>query len=73
MNQQEDAYRKICSVLGYGNGLIEQEKQALSPVQRYLFSEAKRLITDIDALYFSGDVPIAYFKLLSDFDEKKII
>jgi type I restriction-modification system DNA methylase subunit len=72
MNQQEDAYRKICSVLGYGNGLIEQEKQALSPVQRYLFSEAKRLITDIDALYFSGDVPIAYFKLLSDFDEKKI-
>jgi len=73
MNQQENAYKKIRSVLGYDNGLIEQEKQAQSPVQRHLFSEAKRLITDIDALYFSGDVPIAYFKLLSDFDEKKII
>lgn len=73
MNQQENAYKKIRSVLGYDNGLIEQEKQALSPVQRHLFSEAKRLITDINALYFSGDVPIAYFKLLSDFDEKKII
>jgi hypothetical protein len=70
---QEETYEKVCSELGYHSGLIENVEQAHSPVQRHLFSEAKRLIKNIDALYFSGDVPIAYFKLLSDFDEKEII
>ena len=73
MNQQENAYKNIRSELGYDKGLIEQEEQAHSPMQRHLFSEARRLIKNIDALYFSGDVPIAYFKLLSDFDEREII
>lgn len=72
MNQQ-DTYRKVCSELEYNkSGLIEQEGQDQTPVQRYLFSEAKRLIGDVDALYFSGDVPIAYFKTLSNFDDEKI-
>ncbi|MBU4373248.1 MAG: SAM-dependent methyltransferase [Euryarchaeota archaeon] len=72
MNQRE-AYKKICSELGYHSGLIEELEQAQTAIQRHLFSEAKRLIIDIDSLYFSGDIPIAYFKLLSNFDEKKII
>ncbi len=72
MNQKV-TYQKVCSDLEYNkSGLIEQEGQAQTPVQRHLFSEAKRLIGDVDALYFSGDVPIAYFKTLSNFDDEKI-
>ena len=70
---QEETYEKVCLELEYHRGIIKDVEQAHSPVQRYLFSEAKRLIKNIDAMYFSGDVPIAYFKLLSDFDEKEII
>ena len=70
---QTEAYKKVCSELGYSSGVIENAEQAHSPMQKHLFSEAKQLIRKIDALYFSGDVPIAYFKLLSDFDEREII
>lgn len=71
---QEETYEKVCSELEYHCGIIKDIEQAHSPVQRHLFSEAKRLIRNIDAMYFSGDVPIAYFKLLSsDFDETEII
>ncbi len=71
---QEETYEKVCSELEYHCGIIKDVEQAHSPVQRHLFSEAKRLIKNIDAMYFSGDVPIAYFKLLSsDFDETEII
>jgi hypothetical protein len=70
---QEETYEKVCSELEYRRGIIKDVEQAHSPVQRHLFFEAKRLIKDIDAMYFSGDVPIAYFKLLSNFDETKII
>ncbi len=65
-------FKKICSTLGYDTGLIESVEKAHSPVQRHIFSEAQRQIKDLKALYFSGDVPVAYFKLLSDFDEEKI-
>lgn len=72
MNQKV-TYQKVCSNLEYNkSGLIEQEGQAQTPVQSHLFSEAKRLIGDVDALYFSGDVPIAYFKTLSNFDDEEI-
>jgi len=70
---QEETYEKVCLELEYRRGIIKDIEQAHSPVQRYLFSEAKRLIKNIDAIYFSGDIPIAYFKLMSDFDEKEII
>ena len=70
---QEETYEKVCLELEYRRGIIKDIEQAHSPVQRHLFSEAKRLIRNIDAMYFSGDVPIAYFKLLSNFDETEII
>ena len=60
------AYQKVCSELGYYNkGLIEEIEQAHTPIQKHLFNEAERLIKNIDALYFSGDIPFAYFRLLS--------
>lgn len=67
-----NTYNKVCSDLGYDLGLIEDIDQTRSPVQRYIFSETKRQIVDVDALYFSGDVPVIYFKLLSDFDEETV-
>jgi type I restriction-modification system DNA methylase subunit len=68
------AYQKVCSELGYYNkGLIEEIEQARTPIQKHLFNEAERLIKNIDALYFSGDIPFAYFRLLSQFNKKEII
>jgi len=71
MNEQT-RYQEVCSKLNYDLGLVENINQAHSPVQRQIFSETKRQITDLDALYFSGDIPIIYFKLLSDFDEETV-
>jgi type I restriction-modification system DNA methylase subunit len=66
-------YENICSALGYKYGLVEKLDQSRSPIQKYLFSEAKRLIKDFNSIYFKGDEPIIYFKLLSDYDEGEII
>lgn len=65
-------YKQICEDLEYKEGLVENFDQVSSPLQRYLFSEAKRLIVDFDALYFSGDVPVIYFKRMTEFDEDEI-
>ena len=73
LNGQTVAYQGICSDLGYSTGLIEEVGQARTSTQKHLFEEAKRLIGNIDALYFSGDVPIAYFRLLSQFNKEEII
>ena len=67
-----NTYKRVCSELEYETGLVEDFSQARSPVQKHLFFEAQRRIGDIDTLYFSGDVPIIYFKRLSDFDEDRI-
>lgn len=71
MNEQT-TYQEVCSKLNYDLGLVENIRQADSPVQRQIFFETKRQIEAVDALYFSGDTPIIYFKLLSDFDENTI-
>ena len=71
MNEQR-TYQEVCSKLNYDLGLVENISQADSPVQRQIFFETKRQIEAVDALYFSGDTPIIYFKLLSDFDENTI-
>jgi len=68
----QETYRRVCSELEYDTGLMEELDQARSPVQRQLFSEAQRLISDIDALYFSGDAPVIYFRRLIEFDEDRI-
>lgn len=67
------AYRRVCSELGYDKGLIKEIEQAHTPIQKHLFDEAERLVKDIDALYFSGDIPFAYFRLLSQFNKDEII
>lgn len=67
-----NTYKRIRAELKYDEGLIEHIGQASSAVQRYLFSEAKRQISDIDSVYFSGDIPIICFKRLSDFDEDRV-
>jgi len=67
-----ETYRAICAKLEYEREPVERPEQVGSPLQRYLFSEAKRVIDDFDALYFSGDVPVIYFKCMSQFDEDKI-
>lgn len=73
LDEQTAAYQRICSGLGYHLGLVEEVDQARTPIQKHLFEEAKRLIEHIDALYFSGDVPIAYFRLLSQYNREEII
>jgi hypothetical protein len=67
-----ETYERICAELGYDKGLVEHRDDASSPVQSHLFSEAQRQMEGIDALYFSEDVPVIYFKRMTQFDEDKI-
>ncbi|VAW34173.1 hypothetical protein MNBD_CHLOROFLEXI01-1276 [hydrothermal vent metagenome] len=77
MNVQE-TYSVICQTqngLGYEFGLVEQIEQAAdSPIQRQLYLEAEQRIGKeyFDAISFSGDAPIAYFNLMSEYDAKAV-
>jgi hypothetical protein len=72
MNAKE-TYERIRFEFGYDVGLVQSESEVrASPVKRQLFLEASRLIKGIDALSFSGDTPVVYFRLLSDFDEDEV-
>jgi type I restriction-modification system DNA methylase subunit len=74
----QETYTKICQTqngLGYEFGLVEQADQpANSPIQRQLYFEAKQRIGEdhFDAISFSGDAPIAYFKLLTEYDPETV-
>jgi len=74
INAAEKNFVSVCSFLDLNKGIIKDNADSNSPVQNNLISEAKRLIgDDIEGLYFSGDVPYIYFKLLTDIDKEKII
>ena len=70
-------YQDFVTRLNYKSGLVEEESvESRSALQRHLFLEAKQLGKEpfgcIDAVYFSGDVPLVYFKRLSSFNEEHV-
>jgi len=73
MNEHE-TYTKVCQSdngLGYELGLVSSTNLAnISPIQAQLFAEAKQRVgvDEFDAISFSGETPIAYFRLLSKYD-----
>jgi len=71
MNELE-TFEEVRSKLSYDFGLIETTEQTRSPVQRQLFLETEKYIGKTDAIYFSGDIPIVYFRLLSEFDDEDV-
>jgi len=77
MNVQEtfSVIRQTQNGLGYEFGLIEQIEQASdSPIQRQLYLEAEQRIgkEHFNAISFSGDAPIAYFRLMSEYDAESV-
>lgn len=77
MNEQE-TYARLCQTdngLGYELGLVTSENIAEStPIQFQLYTEAKQRVgeNEIDAVSFSGDAPIAYFRVLSEYDAEHV-
>lgn len=66
-------YEDICSQLGYEQGLLTETNSSHSPIQNHLFIESKKLTEKFDAIYFKGNEPVIYVKLLSQFNEDEII
>ncbi|MEM7536276.1 MAG: N-6 DNA methylase, partial [Chloroflexota bacterium] len=77
MNEKE-TYSIICKTdagLGYESGLVEHNTELLTlPIRHQVYGEAVQRIGHhgFDAISFSGDIPIAYFKLLSEYDANLI-
>lgn len=61
--------------LGYENGLVKSvsiDQIKAKPIKRNLAKHTFDLIKEIDAIYFSGEHPLIYFKNLQDIDEQTI-
>jgi hypothetical protein len=56
-------YERLCRDLGYADadGLVWTAEQALGGVRSMLVERARRHLPKVDAIYFAGEVPLAYF------------
>lgn len=68
----QTTYNTFCSSLGYDKVVANSLSDTVTPTQRYLFSELRRYLPDIQSVYFVGDTPVIYFSLLSNYDKEKV-
>lgn len=66
---------QIIDELGYTNGIVKNTGQELlykQVVKKNLAKETFKLIPEIEAIYFTGEHPLVYFKTLHNFDPESI-
>lgn len=66
---------QIINELGYTGGIVKNTGEELvykQPVKKNLANETFKLIPEIEAIYFTGEHPLIYFKTLHNFDPELI-
>jgi hypothetical protein len=61
--------------LGYKNGIVKKnvgKKIKFHPIKTNFAKQTFEILEDIEAIYFTGEYPLIYFKTLSDLNPQKI-